>query len=193
MQQHLPLMIRLQSPPKEELRHSTTSQSNKMEEIRQMQQKLFHQQKEFRQKQEEIEEEEKAILRQPSDSKEEGLQHLHLHIVNPAYEMASPTPSPIPQRYRRPLLRQLFSTFPQKEIIELRLRQYVSEKMIILFDEEPYDCHLRLLQTRQFVVGGFATYFDAKEEFVIFKHASNDGDLCIGFRVPKENSTKENI
>uniref|UniRef100_A0A914Q6S3 Uncharacterized protein n=1 Tax=Panagrolaimus davidi TaxID=227884 RepID=A0A914Q6S3_9BILA len=63
-----------------------------------MQQKLFQRQEELRHKQDEIEEEEKAILRQPSDSKKEQLQHLHQHLVNPAYEMASPAPSPTHQQ-----------------------------------------------------------------------------------------------
>uniref|UniRef100_A0A914Q4E6 Uncharacterized protein n=1 Tax=Panagrolaimus davidi TaxID=227884 RepID=A0A914Q4E6_9BILA len=83
----------------------------------------------------------------------------------------------------------IVSNFPQKEIIDTlvkKLRQYVSKKLIILVDEKPYDSYLRLLKTRQFVVAGFATYFAAKEEFIIFKYASNDGDLCIGLRAPKK-------
>uniref|UniRef100_A0A914QEZ6 Uncharacterized protein n=1 Tax=Panagrolaimus davidi TaxID=227884 RepID=A0A914QEZ6_9BILA len=66
-----------------------------------------------------------------------------------------------------------------------KIRQYVSQKLLILVDKEASDSYLRLLKTRHFVVGGFATYFSAKQSFVIFEHASNAGALCIGLRAPQ--------
>lgn len=66
-----------------------------------------------------------------------------------------------------------------------KICQHVSQKFLILVDKEPGDSYLRLLKARQFVVGGFATYFAANESFVIFEHASNAGVLCIGLRAPQ--------
>uniref|UniRef100_A0A914R532 Uncharacterized protein n=1 Tax=Panagrolaimus davidi TaxID=227884 RepID=A0A914R532_9BILA len=82
-------------------------------------------------------------------------------------------------------LTTIVSTFPTNEIFDTtinKLRQYVSEKLIVLVDEKPYDSYVRILKARHFVVDGFATYFGAKESFVVFQHASNDSVLCIGLR-----------
>jgi hypothetical protein len=82
------------------------------------------------------------------------------------------------------------STFPQEEIFDTtinKLRQYVSDKLIVLPDAKPYDSHLRLLKTRRFVAAGFATYFAAKERFVIFEHGVY---FTIGFLVPENRQPR---
>uniref|UniRef100_A0A914PTD6 Uncharacterized protein n=1 Tax=Panagrolaimus davidi TaxID=227884 RepID=A0A914PTD6_9BILA len=203
------------SPPKSPLRQSTVQQSNETEELRQIQQKLLKQKEELRQKQAEIEAEEKALALQTSDSEDEVLQQYYEHLVNPPFVNDSLSPSPTlqqgfvpfgmnpyfnyppqlaymnhPQVSHEPINRQpaIVSAFPNNEMFDNtinKIRQYVSQKFLILVDKEASDSYLQLLKTRHFVVGGFATYFAAKESFVIFEHASNAGVLCIGLRVPQ--------
>uniref|UniRef100_A0A914PTQ1 Uncharacterized protein n=1 Tax=Panagrolaimus davidi TaxID=227884 RepID=A0A914PTQ1_9BILA len=93
--------------------------------------------------------------------------------------------------HRYTSLSTVVSTLPQEEIIDTtinKLRQHVSDKLIVLPDAEPYDSHLCLLKTCRFVVAGFATYFAAKERFVIFEHGVY---FTIGFLVPANPQTRK--